>query len=175
MKASPCHHTPNANNRHHLWEIETIIGVKSNIIPFNYVCILIGQIFCCGRMLLTDLNTPILKVWCSASRGHNHLTHWGRDKMAAIFQTTFSNAFSWMKMFEFRLRFHWSLFPRVQLTIFVPSVIITNLSNLQSMAQLMSSISICRQSKTGNKYLLLITIDGHCEATIPVVKGHHVT
>ena len=45
------------------------------------------------------------------------LTHWGRDKMAAIFQTTFSNAFSWVKMYEFRLRFHWSLFPRVQLTI----------------------------------------------------------
>ena len=40
------------------------------------------------------------------------LTHWGRDKMAAIFQTTFSNAFSWMKMFKFRLRFHWSLFSR---------------------------------------------------------------
>ena len=46
------------------------------------------------------------------------LTHWGRDKMAAIFQTTFPNAFSWMKMFKFRLRFHWSLFPRVQLTVF---------------------------------------------------------
>ena len=46
------------------------------------------------------------------------LTHWGRDKMAAIFQTTFLNAFSWMKMFKFRLRFHWSLFPRVQLRIF---------------------------------------------------------
>ena len=46
------------------------------------------------------------------------LTHWGRDKMAAIFQTTFSNAFSWVKMFKFRLRFHLSLFPRVQLTIF---------------------------------------------------------
>ena len=29
------------------------------------------------------------------------LSHWGRDKMAAIFQT-FSNAFSWMKMYEFR-------------------------------------------------------------------------
>ena len=38
--------------------------------------------------------------------------------MAAIFQTTFSNAFSWMKMYEFRLKFHWSLFPRVELTIF---------------------------------------------------------
>ena len=46
------------------------------------------------------------------------LTHWGRDKMAAIFQTIFSNAFSWMKMYEFRLRFHWSLLPEVQLIIF---------------------------------------------------------
>ena len=48
----------------------------------------------------------------------NSLTHRGRDKMAAIFQTTFSNAFSWRKMFKFRLRFHLSLFPRVHLTIF---------------------------------------------------------
>ena len=28
-------------------------------------------------------------------------THWGRDKMDAIFQTTFSNEISWMKMYEF--------------------------------------------------------------------------
>ena len=40
-------------------------------------------------------------------------THWGRDKMTAILHTTFSNAFSWMKLFAFRLKFHWSLFPRV--------------------------------------------------------------
>ena len=46
------------------------------------------------------------------------LIHWGRDKMDAIFQTTFSSAFSWMKMYKFRLKFHWSLFLRVQLTIF---------------------------------------------------------
>ena len=38
------------------------------------------------------------------------LTHWCRDKMVAISQTTFSSAFSWMKMYEFRLGFHWSLF-----------------------------------------------------------------
>ena len=37
------------------------------------------------------------------------LTHWGRDKMAAISQPTFSNLFSWMKMLELRLKFHWSL------------------------------------------------------------------
>ena len=28
------------------------------------------------------------------------LTHWGRDKMDAISQTTFSRAFSWMKIFD---------------------------------------------------------------------------
>ena len=46
------------------------------------------------------------------------LTHWGRDRMDAISQTPFLSAFSWMKMYEFRLKFHWSLFLRVQLTIF---------------------------------------------------------
>ena len=44
------------------------------------------------------------------------LTHWGPDKMGAIFQTTFSNACSWMKMNKFLLRFLWSLFPWVQFT-----------------------------------------------------------
>ena len=33
------------------------------------------------------------------------------------FWTTFSNAFYWMKMFELRLKFHWSTYLRVQLTI----------------------------------------------------------
>ena len=38
-------------------------------------------------------------------------------QMDAISQMTSSNRF-WMKMVEFRLKFHWSLFPRVQLTKF---------------------------------------------------------
>ena len=42
--------------------------------------------------------------------GANELTHWGRDKMDAISQTTISNAFLWMKMLEFLSIFHWSLF-----------------------------------------------------------------
>ena len=45
-------------------------------------------------------------------------TLWGWDKMDAIFQTTILNAFSWMKMYKFWLIFHWSLLPRVHLTIF---------------------------------------------------------
>ena len=46
-----------------------------------------------------------------------YLTHWGRDKMNAISQTTFSSAFSWMKIFEFRLKFHWSFFPKGSINI----------------------------------------------------------
>ena len=38
--------------------------------------------------------------------------------MADIFQTTFWNAFSSMKMCELRLKFYWSLFLKYQLTIF---------------------------------------------------------
>ena len=44
------------------------------------------------------------------------LTHWGRDKMTAISQTNFSNAFSSTKNFVFWFEFHWNLFLRVQLT-----------------------------------------------------------
>ena len=46
------------------------------------------------------------------------LTHWDRDKMDAIYQTKFANAFSWMIIYWFRLKFHSSLFPWIQLTIF---------------------------------------------------------
>ena len=45
------------------------------------------------------------------------LTHWGRDKMDAISQTTFWRAFSSMKIVECWIDFHWSMFVKVQLTI----------------------------------------------------------
>ena len=63
-----------------------------------------------GKKLVGGLNTTMSP--------RQMLTHWGWDKMAAIPQKTFSNAFSWMKMCKFRLRFHRNLFPTVQLTIF---------------------------------------------------------
>ena len=46
------------------------------------------------------------------------LTHWGRDKIDAISQTTHSNALLWMKMLEFLLKCHWGLFLCAQWTIF---------------------------------------------------------
>ena len=45
------------------------------------------------------------------------LTHWDRDKMADIFQTIFSNEFSWMKMFHLQLNLYWSCLLWVRLTI----------------------------------------------------------
>ena len=50
---------------------------------------------------------------------HLHtLTYWGHDKTANVLQATFSIAFSWMKMYKFRLRFPRSVFPRVKLAMF---------------------------------------------------------
>ena len=79
--------------------------------------------FCLGLNVLS--NIPLLESAVTqftrrlyASSGLNDLTHWGRYKMDAISQTAFSSAFSWMKMHEFRLRFHWSFFLRFELTIF---------------------------------------------------------
>ena len=59
-------------------------------------------------------------LWKNCSRNGPQLSvsHWGWDEMAANFLMTFSNAFSWMKIYKFQLRFHWSLFRKVQLTIF---------------------------------------------------------
>ena len=44
--------------------------------------------------------------------GGTRISHWGRDKM-----TTFSRAFSSMKIVVFWLNFHWNMFARIQLTI----------------------------------------------------------
>ena len=64
---------------------------------------------------LSRINSPSPTEWRIPQET---LTHWGRSNMAAISQTTLSIAFSWMNMLELRLQFHWSLFPRVQITIF---------------------------------------------------------
>ena len=46
------------------------------------------------------------------------LIHRNRDKMSVIQQTTFLNALSSMKKYEFGLKFPRSLFPMVQLEIY---------------------------------------------------------
>ena len=85
-----------------------IIGINHD--AFNIALMTLG----CSH------HAVLYSVWGKTSyhEGCLLLTHWGRDKMAAISQTTLSNAFSWMKILEFRWKFHWSLFLRVLLTIF---------------------------------------------------------
>ena len=55
---------------------------------------------------------PGLKLNHVSKRGH-----WGLVKTAAIFQTTFSDAFSWMKTFEFQTTFYRTMFLRMLFTI----------------------------------------------------------
>ena len=56
-------------------------------------------------------------LYAQGGMERHSLTHWDWDKMGAISLTTLSNAFSWMKMLELSLKYHWSLFLRDQLTI----------------------------------------------------------
>ena len=99
--------------------------ILSRLLLQNVLCDLAVDI-CKHFRDLTDSNwitaiQTFYQIWISGPRSVIQwlLTHWGRDKMAAISKTTFSHAFSWMKMYEFRLRFHWSLFLMVQLTALV--------------------------------------------------------
>ena len=117
----------------------------SNAATTRPIPTLFWHIMACGRYNIDFLSVSLKKIRRCGSNGKKcnfnaHLTDWyrdcilgkclhvnatepihkstSRDNMAAIFQTTFSNGFSWMKMYEFRLKFHWSLFLGVQLTIF---------------------------------------------------------
>ena len=67
---------------------------------------------------LKCISTPGL-TYFKVYQVHDMLTHWGRDKMTTISQTTISNVFTWKKMVIFVSRFHWNLFPRDKLTIFL--------------------------------------------------------
>ena len=80
---------------------------------FNWILITMEKLF----VKWTLGCVGVWQAWCWPTL-RIILTHWGQERMAAISQTTFSSAFSWMKIYEFRLKFHWSLCPRVQITIF---------------------------------------------------------
>ena len=88
--------------------------------------ILYDQLISCWKIVelsaIWDPTTLVTGIWrrhdSKRRRFHLSSTHWGRDKMVAIFRSTFSNAFSRMKIYWFRSTFHSNLFLRVELTIF---------------------------------------------------------
>ena len=59
---------------------------------------------------------------CLLATGYGVFSTSGPIQMAAIAQTTLSNTFSWMKIYEFVLWFHWISFLRVQITLFPHSI-----------------------------------------------------
>ena len=90
-------------------DAEIISHVKtSSCVTFQ--CKKVGSKFACCHCVLESPRLHSLQF--------SSLTHWGRDKMAAISQMKLSNGFSLMNMYEFLIRFHWRLFLGVQLTIF---------------------------------------------------------
>ena len=85
------------------------IQIVCTFLEYNTHC-LYSTIGCWCDNILSNSRSAILDI--------SDLTHWGRDKMDAISQTPFSIVFSWIKWYEFRLRFHCNLFLEGQLTIF---------------------------------------------------------
>ena len=70
----------------------------------------------CLKQWLWSLLTQRAHIYCSCChihvslgltvlRAESPLTHWGQEKMAAISQTTVSNEFCWMKMYELESKF----------------------------------------------------------------------
>ena len=68
-------------------------------------------------VILYSINLVIYIFYLSC-RYMLSLTHWDRDKMVTISQKALPYTFYWMKLLEFRLKLHWSLFLRVQITLF---------------------------------------------------------
>ena len=98
------HGTPNMIRKTHTIYL---YGVCNGILLFSNLTIklVFYGLWTTDKMsILASLSTE-QQGMVSSWDGHA-LTHWGWGKLAAIFQTTFWNAFSWMKMYEFRLKFH---------------------------------------------------------------------
>ena len=86
--------------RHHRVIVSTwyFIIVHGLLVIFHVGFIVLGQ-------------QHVMVIWDSPRLWQDGLlTHWGRNKMDAISQTTFWNVFSWMKIFEFQIKFHWNMF-----------------------------------------------------------------
>ena len=69
--------------------------------------------------ILSGDNGSMAKITFREQRTCWWLKHFKTEtKRPPFSKTKFSDAFSWMKMYKVRLKFHWSLFPRVRLTRF---------------------------------------------------------
>ena len=99
--------------RKHLY-IELVTRPHSDPVYQQYALCLRERL----RMQIMYGDGAVLTGWYIPTPSQNHLlTHLPLDNMDAISQTTFSNAFLWLKNVAFWFKFCWSLFLIVQLTI----------------------------------------------------------
>ena len=71
-----------------------------------------------------NINSNMSTIMLRFTLIQRQLSRWGRDKMDAkcFADDILSSTFPWLKMFEFRLKFHWSLFQYCN----IPTIIWTN-------------------------------------------------
>ena len=97
------------------WSWDFVWENHSHVVPCNLAYQYWMNSFCISVGIQIDNINPCYK---RTHRLHWISPYWGRNKMASISQTTLPNAFSWMKMYKFRLTIHWNLSLRVQSKIF---------------------------------------------------------
>ena len=112
----PCHCRPSlrSGRQWHVGPTITGVGPKINRVALQnrVIVILVPRSDAIARRLTNDSAAFIRKLHC------HWLIHWSRDEMDISADDFIFKRISSMKMFQFRLTFHWSLFLRVQLTIF---------------------------------------------------------
>ena len=92
------------------WHSSPQLGYRLHVnYGFDRITLFIYCIYDCISVAANEASDCIMWLSCRL----NSLTHWGRDKMPAIYWTTLLNAFSWMKISIFWL----TLLPRVQFAI----------------------------------------------------------
>ena len=91
-----------------------ILCFKNSALPFSNNLLTINT-YIHANVLKRDLHLYIPNI-LNRYNGFKPLTHWDRDKMAAISKTAFSNVFSCQKIGSFWFKFHWNLFIRSQWT-----------------------------------------------------------
>ena len=75
-----------------------VLYIKQNFIKFS------------TPELHVTVSQHLIRWWLGWHQiGDKPLTHLPLNKMAAISQTTCLNAFSWMKIFELQIKFHWNM------------------------------------------------------------------
>ena len=102
----------------HRWPVNSVHKrpVTRKMFPFDDVIIdfksWVFRLICTWRVFeLRHLQELVLLP--TGYQGHILITFW-----LSIVHTTFSNAFSWMKIYQFRLRFKWNLLLWAQFKLF---------------------------------------------------------